>query len=385
MRKQGRLNVSAMCSSCIILFIAILIPTKAVEAAKVKAINKKKGLIKIDEGKLNGFIKKAKVCVFNKKGKKIACGRVRKANKKSAYVKISKKRIKRVKKGYDVRLKTPKIPTIAGEDAAIIAAISDHRTNIKLAWLVSVLTPAVYNKLTYLPPYEKNESDVYTIQSSADSIWKNEDSSSLSILGFVLESEFSVGDSAAMSVGLRYRAYRPFVAQADYIPKTENLDQFIETEQEATAIGFYADYTYLDIALGDAIFWRNAVGLDIDMSTQTFKATHKVAPEDGKDPSGEELGEIAKATTKLTIASLRLGTNFNWMVFEPVGAILGLNLLVPLATFAESYSGEVSDPHVVSNEVLGSGVDGKDDLKEAINHTKASFGAEVILGAYFAF
>ena len=366
----------------ILSLTAVFFVNQIALAAKVRAISKKRSMVKVNAGVNKGYFKGAKVCIYRKK-KKVACGKVIKVKPTSSFVKVSKKRLKRIKKGMRVRLRskarrkaTEMVEEGIGKGKEAMAQSSsgtDHRTNLKLNYFATILAPAVYEKITYAAP----EIDTATNQevTSVDTLWQwqSDSTASLSILGFGAESEFGIGKSMAISVGLRLRFYRDFISPADYNKTVP--EQFVETEISAQAFGLYSDFTFLDIAMSESLFWRLSSGLDIDMSTVKLTATQK-------DDDSSDTTEIASTESKLTVLSLRLGTNFNFMVLEPIGIVFGTNLLIPITTFSASASTENNDPNATSKL---SGGDGQADLDAALDHRKAGFGAEVVLGAYFAF
>lgn len=350
--------------------------------ATITAISKKKALIKIDEGTSAGFNKAVKACIYDEADKKLACGKVTKAKAKIAFIKVSKKVLKKLAKGNIVKVATgadakggkgEEDGTNPTQDSS---GIVPHRTNFHVAAVPGFVAPASYNKLTYKPPFDADG----TKQDSFNTLWQSEGASSMSLFGVQIAGEFAIGQSNSISVGLRYATYREFVAQADY--DTSDLEQYVETTETATAIGLFTDFTYYEIPFTNSFFWRNSVGLDIDMSTVTFKATHK--SQDGDDEGSDTatpLGDIFTATSKLTVVSLRLGTNLNWTVFEPIGIVVGPQILIPITTFGANFSAKVTDPHATEN----SAYDGETDLKEALGHKKASFGVQMLLAAYVAF
>ena len=223
---------------CFAIFLS-----SSVHAATVTAKSSKRRLVKIDEGAAAGFIKGAKVCIWNDAGKKVACGTVRRAKDNFAYLRVkSKKRLKRIKKGMEVKLyKAP------GSDPTESIASkknggTDHRYNVKLGYVFTALTPSTYNKLTYSP---------VSGSTAQDSLWKSEGAASSSLFGFALDGEMGVGESMAVAFGLRYRLNRDFLAQSDY---NDVKTQYVDIKQTGSAIGLYSDFTFLDLDIGTTFF-----------------------------------------------------------------------------------------------------------------------------------
>ena len=119
-------------------------------AAKVVKINKKRGFIYINAGTNEGFKKKEKVCFLSKKNKKVACGKVYKARKTKSTIKVSKKRVKKIKKNYQAILSKKSTPSPSKSKKYDMA--------IKVLNSLSFLPMFSYNNLAYQRPTQGDET-----------------------------------------------------------------------------------------------------------------------------------------------------------------------------------------------------------------------------------
>ncbi len=249
---------------------------------------------------------------------------------------------------------------------------SKGRSDIKLGYIVTPIAPSSYSKLTYLPPFTEAGGGTFSEAQSASSLWQKSGSSSLSLLGLGFEFEYAFSQAMSLTTGLRYRFYKDFLAKTDY-NMTDPL-QYLEISQKASALGLYFDFQFLNLELGPTTFLSMSSGLDYDMATMVFTATHKV---DGGGTGA--LGELYKASSKVSTVSLRLGSALNLLFLDPLGLYMAVNLLVPL-------SGSSGDPSLTINDPYQTKVaNAKEDFKESLAHKKNSFGAEVFLGGLIAF
>lgn len=354
----------------VIIALAVLVSSNLVNAAQVTQVLKKRSAVRIDEGTSSGMARGNTICFFNQSGKKIACGKIRRANANSAIVGISKTRIQRIRKGFEATVSGgKKTKGSSGKQIVTLDIGLDHRTNIKGGYIFSVLTPSKYNKLTYNAPKDQTEK--------VDSLWTQESTSSNSPIGFFAEGEFGIGERMALSIGLRYRYFRDFVPISDYNKEVTQRSRFAEVEQKASALGLYSDFTFLDIPFSPSFFFRMSSGLDIDQSSVEINASQK-------NDEGTENVNIASYKSSLTVLSLRLGMNLNFLIAGPLGVSFGINGLIPAAAFGKSASADVKDPQADSNFSGGSKGASK-DLIDAVGHDKSSFGAEIFFATYFAF
>lgn len=325
----------------ILPFLLWLALTSPIFGASVEKVNRTTGTILIGAGKSDGLSKGDKVCFFNDNGKKIGCGTVRKLKKNAALVKVGKKAAKRIKEGYATDVK-------GGGGGGPSGA-----SKLKLAYILTPMTPASYNKLTYLPPDGAPQ---------VDSLWAVTEKASNSFVGFGAEYELGLSGGNALAVGGRLRLYREFTSQADY---DGDPTHFAEVNQTGTAIGLWADYYFLKIGS-----LRLGAGADLDMSTQTFAAGFKT------DAGDEQF--LAEATTKATVISLRTVAAME-LFLDPIGFHIGANILLPLTS---SVSGSADVVDQANGGKLT--VDPNEDLLAAINH-KSQFGLELFLAAFIAF
>lgn len=324
-----------------LLFLSAPLASNALGAAVTK-VNTKKRLVTIDSGKADGLAKGDKVCFYDNDGKKIGCGKIRSVKSSSSRIKMSKKKIKKIDVGMEA---TP------GSDGGGGGGSSSSK--LKFVYIFTPMMTTNYQKLSYFRPIDGTE----------ETLWEPTGAQSSSFLGFGAEYEMGLGGGSAISAGGRIKYFREFTAQADY---SDLEDQYVESNITASAMGFWADYYYLNMGP-----LRIGNGLDLDMSTVTFGAAYKT-------DAGEE-SLIAEASSKLTTISLRTIVAFDILI-DPVGISFAGNFLLPLSS-SGSAAADVTD----DNAAKLPGIDPNADLSLSLNHKKASFGLELIIGAYIAF
>lgn len=329
--------------------LILLFMSGATFGSTVEKINKKKGLLLIDEGKAAGLKPKTKVCIFESDGKKVACGSITKVKENKAYVKVSKKKIDKITKGMEVKLAD-------GADAKDSGGSKTTYSYVKGAYIISPMTTSSYQKVSYLRP-DSN---------SVDTLWKPSETSSLSIFGFGGEVGLDLS-SMLIAAGAKIKRHRDFTAVADY---DNNPDNYVENNQVSQSFGVWLDAYWTSISLGSSKL-DIGNGLDIDMSTMVLNAAKK-------SDAGDE-SQIYKATSKITVMSLRTVASYK-MFFDPIGISADVNVMVPLVASGSSFSAEVTDGNTSSLTT-----DPTEDLKFAVNHRKSSLGLEFVLGAFFAF
>ncbi len=335
------------------------------EAAEVEKIVKKR-YVKIDEGKSDGFEKKKKVCFYNDDDKKIGCGRVVKATSSAAYVRVSSKRAKMIKAGMTAKLED-KSSSVASSDQGDSSSSSSSpkgASNLKVGYLLTALTPAKYNALSYEYPYDEQGNAL-----SSNTLWTVEKEVAASTLGFGAELGFGVGASK-MTVGARMRVYKSTTVKSNY---DANLNNFSETRMSATAVGAWIDYYYYMMNFG-RLSLDIGNGLDIDSSNIAFKMEQK---QDGST----DAETLYEASSSLLTASLRTNINLNFFL-DPVGLQFGTAILVPLSA-SQSFSADtINDPQTAN---LDGSSTAEEDLKTQISHGAASVGVEFFMAAYYAF
>lgn len=339
-----------------LLFMVVLLLnllTGSLQAATIDKINKKKGLLLINEGKSSGLKPKAKVCVYGPDGKKITCGVITKVKDATATVKVSKKKIVKVAKGMEVKLADG---SEGAEGEAAGGAAKPGHSYIKGLYILSPMTTATYQKVTYQRPEA----------ASVDTLWKAAEASGLSLFGVGGEVGLDLSGKL-LAAGARLKRYREFTAVADYDNDPAN---YVENNQVAQSFGVWLDYYWMTINMGGSKL-EFANGLDIDMSTMVLNAAQL-------SDAGDE-NEIYKATSKITVMSLRNVLSYK-LFFDPIGINADINVMLPLVASGASFSADVNDGNTASLTV-----DPVEDLKATVDHKKAGLGLELIFGAYFAF
>lgn len=349
------------------------------QEATVKSVNKKKRSVIIDQGTVSGFAKKTKVCIYNDSDKVVHCTAISKAKKNSAFFLVkSAKILAKIKPDMLVRIQGP-APLVASDrtsasykEGGVRTPKDAGRSSVTFGYVLTPIAPSTYSKLAYLPPFVEtpgtNGSTTYKKADSVDTMWENTGKNSLSVLGLGFEFEYGLSKDFAVTSGLRYRISKTFQSTTDYNMVDPN--QYLELTQKGSATGLYFDFQFLNLELTPTIFLRASSGLDYDMATTTFTVNHLVE----KGAPTPSLGQIYKASSKLSTLSLRLGSSINLMFLDQFGLHAGFNLLVPIMASGGTPSLDISDPYATSV------ANPEEDFKQALDHKKSSFGAEVFLG-----
>lgn len=332
--------------------------------ASVVSLSKKKrvAVIKPDSGEV--FAKGDDVCIFEDE-QQVACGKVRRVTKSGrAYVRIgTKAQFSKVKKGLIAKKEDGDTSTTSGEASSASGAKQPFRVWIDYSG--QVMAPTTFKKISYA----KSGTGI-----TRSSLWDQGDDNGSALLGAKLGFAIPFGTSA-INTGFRFQKFTDVIVQSDYIDG--NADQYVETNQTGSSMGLWFDYNLMTMAIGSSSRIDFYSGLDIDMSTVNLKATHL------SDNSTDTVsGEFATATSKLTVASLRVGSDFAFMFVPSFGANFGVDLLIPLAVISESFEASVSDS-VAASQTPDLKQD--EDLKDALGHTKAGFALGVNIGIALKF
>ena len=337
-------------SQVIILVFSLLLSSHVI-AGTVKKVIVKKRIVIIDEGTNAGIGKKSKICFYNASGKAVGCGLVIKAKTSSSFVKVSKKRIKRIKKGMESRLK-------GGSSGKGTTSGPVAGTNFKAFWDLAIKPPTTYQLLSYEKP-----------TTNATTLWKQDQEAPMTFFGFGAEFGFAAG-GFKMGVGLRLRSFREFTVQSNYDSDSAN---FAEANTTATAYGLWYDFYFLDLSMaGGMVLFDIGVGLDIDMSTVILRAALK------NDDTGSET-LIYDIKSSLNTISLRIPMPFA-LHFDPIALFVAPVIMLPLSA-SGSFSAAISDTQVS----FLNGTTGEEDVKAQLGHKKNSFALELLMGGYIAF
>ena len=114
------------------------------------------------------------------------------------------------------------------------------------------------------------------------------------------------------------------------------------------------------------------------MSTIALTITNK------NDNAADLDEEIYSLKSDLTVISLRLPVVYD-MSFGGFGINVGLNLLIPVAGDAPTSSTTITDANTTNYVLEDKDAAAQEDLIASLGHLKSGFGAEVVMGMYFAF
>jgi hypothetical protein len=355
------MRISGRAAGTLVAVLAALSATA--EAASVKDVNTKKKIIGVDLEEDETAEVGTTICFLTPAGKDIDCGDVTKVKGTMVLVKMtSAKKLKRIKPGGAAR-----IGEAAEDDAETEAPAKGVAKNKKQPFRVwgyyspGLATPTAYNKVGYGAP---------ATGETPTSLWEADKKITQTYFGFALQVGIPVSHFS-INPGVRYRSYNPSVVDADYVKKQEN--PYVSTEETANAIGFWTDFQYLRISFTPSIGLGLTGGLDFDMSTVTMKTEKK------DDTGATPEAEVASATSKLTVVSLRLGATLDFMFVKVFGSSLAINLQIPLAE-----TGRKLDYAFEEGEDRGL-EDPKDDFQKQLGHGKNTAGLEIALGPVLAF
>jgi hypothetical protein len=331
----------------VLCFFSIMTISGAAFSAEVKKINEKTGAIYIDEGESTGFSKGKKVCLFDGE-KRVACGRILKAVKKKAILKVPKSKVASVHTGFTVSV-------VESSDASKTGGKSPYMMSVTLGAHFLPSTPGIYNNLNYVAP-----------TTGATSLWEASSVSSQIIVPPAMSLEVELL-SLGLIGGFRYGVYPNSSQTASYDSTTE-----ITTDMTASDLGVYFDY----------IVFRRwglnfGLGLDIDISSVTMSGSQTAT--DGS------VNELFSATSSLNVFSARIPVSYK-LTFDSFGISAGLALIVPLYATnpAESLttptSGGAAAPATAAQIV-----DQDADLSDSLNHTKGTIAFDVNLGVFYQF
>lgn len=340
--------------------LIIALWSSAAMAATVKKINKTKGIVLIDAGKSAGLARGDRICFFSKNKRKAACGKIVKIKTKRSIVRVSKRRVKRIKPGFRA-LKSKHARRMA-KKRTVKKPITKAKPqdDIGIAALVHFLplSPAVYNNISYLIP-----------SASSQSLWET-DSENDQVTRFF----GSVGGEISilpwhLVIGGRYSAYKGSIILSDVDPSNKNL--FMETDISAFAIGGYIDFFFFrrwGLGLG--------VGLDVDVSSVDLKAirnddTGTIPPE-----------QLYTLDSTLTVFSIRIPVTYTYL-FHGFGAIAGVIPIIPVYSPSPSESPTVPDPSASPGQVAN--LNEALDLEQSLDHRASSFALDIIVGLSYQF
>lgn len=337
-------------------------------AATVTKISKKKKFVIINEGSSAGVTKGARYCIQKPSGKKITCGKVIKVKKTKSYVKIrSKKRLKKIKKGMTA-VATPKKTSKSHTPSSVASGtVAGSRfMAFRFFSLPTAFTPSVANSISY----KAHGAGVETF-------W--EQNGTIPILNHAYSVSFG-GEVDFVGLGLalggRYKQYDTQSDLVDYSSVDEKL--FIKQAVSMSAIGLYLDYYFLKPVTSSGL--RLGAGLDVDLSTFTYIGTQK---DDGNETTANEIYNIKSGVTTI---SLRVPVSYDLNIGS-IGLNFGMNLFIPGFATKAAIESSITDPNIQDYTAATDKEkqqQATEDLAASLNHTKGSFGLEILVGGYFA-
>ncbi len=340
---------------------AVLLPSAAFSATITK-INTKTGAILINEGEASGFSKGKTACIFDG-AKKLTCGKIAKATKTKADLRVPVQAAATLKNGNTVTLSdTTNTPSTTqkkvGSQKEPEPQIPPRKYSLALNMHFLPMTPASYGNLEYIADTAGNTS-----------FWKADSTASSMLLppGFGAEMEML---NWGLIFGLRFGFFAGSSILTDADGTTSNV---MTTSLSATDFALYLDYIYYKR-------WgvNFAAGLDFDMNSVKLSAS---------SDNGSGAVDVYSATSQLNIVSLRLPFIYKY-AFGRFGLSAAFDLLVPLVAMGPTTT--VSNaPDLVAGATAPTGtkvpVDDTTDTTEALAHKKQSLAVDLVVGFYFEF
>ena len=287
--------------SLFLLFITATFISTATYAATVQKIIKKKRVVVIDTGKNDGANKGDRYCFYNTKNKRVACGKIVKANRTKSYVRVSKKRLRRIKSGYEAR---PREAAIAKSNMANFksgpgAPTKGRGHNVKLVYSLGLLPQTRYDLAGYSPETFVTRSIVWE---KCQNIGEGncDEPTPLSVLGGGGEFEYALSPSMSVAVGARFKIIETLSIDTSRFPNNQNPNEFVRSEVTGTGIGGWVDFYFLNINL-----FKNAgikIGGGLDLELASVEATGFLM--DDNDPGKKEA--IIEGTSSGMILSVRV-------------------------------------------------------------------------------
>ncbi len=299
--------------------------------ATVQKITKKTGAVTIDTGKADGVKKGARYCFYNTKNKRVACGLVSKVTKSSATVMVKKNILKKVKTGYEARPRDEQVVKSNVGDFKIRdnpAEASGH--NIKAMYILTLLSQTGYDVPKYSP-------ETFSTALVWDKATEDKRNAPNNLLGMGGEFEYVLSPGMSIAAGVRYKLPNPTPQSLTANRSMSNAQQaeYVETQVESTAFGFWTDFYFLDISLFSGSGIKVGAGVDLDMASLDAVSVHKEDGTDRADP-------VMEATASTMTLSIRFPVDFYWY-FGNFGIGMRATLMYAAVAFGTSNEGNYSD------------------------------------------
>jgi len=329
--------------TCFHIFISLLlIADYNLYASEVIKRRKKRKVAVINQGSDDGLSKGDKICFYSSKGGKVACGKIRRIKKNKSFVKVNKKRFRKVRVGM----------TASAEGSASL------KFNIKGGYLLTVAAPSTYEKLAFVPP-----------DGQVETVWSSLSTNTDNYVGGWGEIEIPIS-GFGLALGGRMKIYGTFKYDSDYKTAQESSNEFVTFEQSISNLGFWLMLNFAQINIGPIISFYG--GLDID--NQTISLSISQNSDEGDSFS------IFSGQSNLTVISLAAATQLE-MDLGTIGLFATPKILLPIS----SSGGALSGDEIVDTEITNAISNPNEDLQTALNHIPSSFAFEVLIGTKINF
>ena len=339
----------------IVLFFSVFFCSVSLFGAKVIKVNKKKGYVYINQGSSSGFKKKQKACVKNKNKKKVACGSIVKSSKTKATLRVSKKRVKKIRKGYSVELGGGGKKGAESDGLTQVSKKKKSAMALKTFSNLGVLSQFSYNNLSYTQPTEESVT-LWTIESAGGSG-----------ITMSLGAEFELSSfNAAIGFYMMISPPTPYLVETDCC---QSGKKYMSTlSQTDSAFGLYLDYFYLTISS-----IKLGAGLEFFMNQASLTATQLT------DESDEAFLMYSNISA-LNLITLRVPVYYE-LLLGSFGIYAGAIVKIPLVAMGPTPV--ISLPES-TEDTISPDLDQTLDLSNQFLHTKGAFAADISIGVFYA-
>ena len=345
------------------------------EQAKVISINRAKGAVRINQGRVGGLIPGNKICFFDENQDQRACGQVKVVKEGTAIVYLGKS-VEKIE-GKEVAVlsnkNSPK-PSKQKKHSSVVKPFT-----LRLLWLPDFFAfpPSTYNVIAYnaldaTPVKDRNqETNPLPYWTSTGAFENSAGSSMMKSFGL----ELSIGQ--LWNFGIAYKPRPSLKMSADYDRDTRCSFKsdgyfcpiYMESVISGQGVGFWTT-----ISLINAKYYSTGIGLTYDYLAIDLAATKK----DSDDESMNELMYQYGLSQHIVSLSIPLRGKYDRNRYS---LSAGINLSIPLFMIDSTLDSKkvASDPKIPNQS------EGFNDLASSIGSKKNYFSFEFVFGPGYHF
>lgn len=341
----------------------------------IKKINTEKRTVVINGTASDGFEKGIKVCFYNPDTlKRVTCGKIRKAGKLTATIKLSEKKIAKVQMNHTVSTHTEKVLSVSGESQTQEGATVFNRTQnkFKVSLFYSYAPMSVVGIKAL--KFKGIDSSVH------DTLWEEAGDESLSSVPMIFGGSFSynINELFSVTLGFNYQLMGLKNILSDY--QLIDRKTYVYTEQKPSAFAIHADFTAYRKYLGVT---GNNINVLVGLLYENFSSTFEAYTGNGESRVESEEVKVATVDTSMSVIGLRLGGGFDMAITQMFSMGASLITTVPVVG-SPSYSVSIENEDFEENSAFVTGGDLSSDLESAMGAEK-KFGIEISIGASVSF